>query len=175
MERKVAEGVHRKVQRKVEKRVITRIEEVERKVSHIISIASSTSATAKIPPLPSSDDDNQPALVRYARLKEREHTSAGDVPHRPGGPRIITSPPNPEKWGLKDTSVNVATAFHQAASDMQTYNSTHKDAQQNGFRNRFAPPPSRLNNTAGAGLRATSTQSTRRPVSKTASVHHVEA
>ena len=58
---------------------------------------------------------------------------------------------------------------------MQTYNSTHKDAQQNGFRNRFAPPPSRLNNTAGAGLRATSTQSTRRPVSKTASVHHVEA
>ena len=80
---------------------------------------------------------------------------------------------------------------------MQTYSSTHnnawasgsnrrnpsvprstsveyeKDAQQNGFRNRLAPPPSRLNNTAGAGLRATSTQSTRRPVSKTASVHHV--
>ncbi|KAF8349168.1 hypothetical protein F5887DRAFT_949732, partial [Amanita rubescens] len=163
-------------------------------------VSNASSATAKIPPLPSSDDDNQPALVRYARLKEREHASAPDVPHRPGGPRIITSPPNPERWGLKDTSVNVATAFHQAASaapDMQTYSTSHnnawasgsnrrnpsvprstsveyeKEAQQNGFRNRLAPPPSRLNNTAGAGLRATSTQSTRRPVSKTASVHHV--
>ena len=81
----------------------------------IYILLSASAATARIPPLPSSDDDNQPALVRYARLKEREHASTGDIAQRPGAPRFITSPPNPEKWTLKEPSVNVATAFHQAA------------------------------------------------------------
>ena len=166
----------------------------------IYILLSASAATARIPPLPSSDDDNQPALVRYARLKEREHASTGDIAQRPGAPRFITSPPNPEKWALKDTSVNVATAFHQAASasaDMQAYSSHHnnawasgsnrpnptvprstsveyeKEAQQTSLKSRLAPPPSRLNNSTGAGLRTIPTQSTRRPVSKTASVHHV--
>jgi SUN domain-containing protein 1/2 len=39
------------------------------------------------------------------------------VDPRPGAPKIITSPPKPEKWSVKDTTVNIATAFSQAASD----------------------------------------------------------
>ncbi|KAF8635159.1 hypothetical protein AX15_000501 [Amanita polypyramis BW_CC] len=48
-----------------------------------------------------------------------------------------------------------------------------KETHQTSLRNRLAPPPSRLNNSAGAGLRTTVPQGTRRPLSKTASVHHV--
>ncbi|KAF8716375.1 hypothetical protein AX14_007095 [Amanita brunnescens Koide BX004] len=48
-----------------------------------------------------------------------------------------------------------------------------KETQQTALKSRLAPPPSRLNNTTGAGLRSIPAQSTRRPGSKTASVHHV--
>ncbi|KAK2460315.1 hypothetical protein APHAL10511_007704 [Amanita phalloides] len=149
------------------------------------------------PTIPSSDDDAQPALVRYARLKQREQNDQTST-HRPSAPRVFTSHPNPERWALKDTTVNVATAFHQAASSgMQTYTSHHnnawasgsnrpnpavprsssaeyeKEAQHVGLKNRLAPPPSRLNNPPGAGLRPTTGQGQRKPVSKMASVHHV--
>lgn len=62
------------------------------------------------------EDENEPALARFARLKQRE--SASILASHPGGPKIITSPPKPEKWSVKDTSVNIATAFTQAATDM---------------------------------------------------------
>ncbi|KAF9525772.1 hypothetical protein CPB83DRAFT_837849 [Crepidotus variabilis] len=73
------------------------------------------------PPKPTSpsrddeDNENDSALSRFARLKQREATR--DFSNRPGGPKIITSPPKTEKWSVKDTSVNIATAFHQAVID----------------------------------------------------------
>ncbi|KAM6490512.1 hypothetical protein JOM56_013855 [Amanita muscaria] len=150
------------------------------------------------PPPPSSDDDNQPALVRYARLKQREQATAISLTSRPGAPGIINTPPNPERWSVKDTSVNVATAFHQAAAsaipdiiDMQTVPDTtangswasststrpprstsveyEKETQSISLRNRLAPPPSRINTAAGAGLRSNpnnTTPTSRRPLTK---------
>lgn len=60
------------------------------------------------------EDENEPALTRFARLKQRESTS--NLVSLPGAPKIITSPPKPDKWSVKDTSVNIATAFTQAAN-----------------------------------------------------------
>jgi SUN domain-containing protein 1/2 len=131
----------------------------------------------QIPLLPSSDDDNQPALVRYdARSTLVNVQAVSDL-----------SPP-PEKWALKDTSVNVATTFHQATSaapDMSHHNIAWASGSNRpnpsvpeappSSMNRKAPPSSRLNNSTGAGLRTIPAQSTRRPVSKPASVHHSEA
>jgi SUN domain-containing protein 1/2 len=34
------------------------------------------------------------------------------------GPKVITSPPDPSNWVVKDTSVLIASAFNQAAKDM---------------------------------------------------------
>lgn len=48
-------------------------------------------------------------------MKQRE--AVKDFSTRPGGPKLITSPPKPERWAVKDTSVNIATAFHQAVVD----------------------------------------------------------
>ncbi|TDL19907.1 hypothetical protein BD410DRAFT_751579 [Rickenella mellea] len=60
-------------------------------------------------------EEEERALARYARLKQRNQALA----NRPGaslGPGIITTPPQPNGTSLKDTSVNIASAFHQAAS-----------------------------------------------------------
>ena len=62
------------------------------------------------------EDENDPALARFATIKQRDNLLSS----RPGGPNIITSPPKPEKWSVKDTTVNIATAFTQAASDMHS-------------------------------------------------------
>jgi SUN domain-containing protein 1/2 len=80
------------------------------------------------------DDENDPALARYARIKQREQALSS----RPGGPKVITSPPKPDKWSVKDTTVNIATAFTQAASDMQSATDPN---------NSWASGPSRLNPT----------------------------
>jgi SUN domain-containing protein 1/2 len=64
------------------------------------------------------ENENEPALARFARQKQREQASINNLSSRPGGPKTITSPPKPEKWSVKDTSVNIATAFTQAANDM---------------------------------------------------------
>lgn len=81
-------------------------------------------------------NENDGALSRFARLKQQQQqhqnhviatTPANsttttttnrekDFSTRPGGPKVITSPPKPERWSVKDTSVNIATAFTQAAS-----------------------------------------------------------
>ncbi|TFK47684.1 hypothetical protein OE88DRAFT_1665240 [Heliocybe sulcata] len=123
------------------------------------------------------DDSSEPALVRFARLKQRESTSAG-----PGV--------NPEKWAVRDTSVNVATAFRQAAtSDMppvahdpnaawasgrtrtnlprSTSVEYEKETQSTTSR-RLAAPPSRL-----APPRPS--QPARRPISKQSSIRHIPA
>ncbi|KAK7690903.1 hypothetical protein QCA50_006005 [Cerrena zonata] len=63
-------------------------------------------ASSRSPPKPTSsnnplDDSDPPALVRFARLKQQQTTGAS---------------PHPEKWAVKDTSVQIASAFYQAAS-----------------------------------------------------------
>lgn len=100
------------------------------------------------------------ALARYARLKQRNQALAS----RPGsalGPGIITTPPQPTAASLKDTSVNIASAFNIAAD---TYNpmpssqeahgrphyprstSVEYEAQaQSTSHRRLAVPPSRVN------------------------------
>lgn len=70
------------------------------------------------------DEDND-LSSRYNELKQRNHA----LTNRPGsslGPGIITTPPQPTDATLKDTSVNIASAFHQAASSytIQTTMST---------------------------------------------------
>ncbi|KAL6299255.1 hypothetical protein BKA93DRAFT_819979 [Sparassis latifolia] len=70
------------------------------------------------------DDSDQPALVRFARLKQREQKqepqqlpqSQQPRPSTTHEPRTVVSAPHPEKWSVKDTSVNIASAFHQAAT-----------------------------------------------------------
>lgn len=59
--------------------------------------ASSRSA----PALDSTDNQDETALVRYARLKRKQP---------------LNTSLQPEKWAVKDTSVNIAAAFNQAAS-----------------------------------------------------------
>lgn len=61
-------------------------------------------------------DSEQPALVRFARLKQREQEQQNNPNGRVLEPRVINTPPNPERWTVKDTSVNIASAFHRAAA-----------------------------------------------------------
>lgn len=63
----------------------------------------------------------EPALVRYARLKQQQQQQ---LPHAGAGPRTITSPPKPEKWSVKDTTVNIANAFTLAADHLDLELST---------------------------------------------------
>ncbi|EGO24261.1 hypothetical protein SERLADRAFT_449028 [Serpula lacrymans var. lacrymans S7.9] len=151
-------------------------------------------AATRSPPKPLSANSTQelgqegntdePALVRYAHIKQREQTTH-TRPSAQLGPRTITSPPRPEKWSVKDTSVNIATAFLQAASsshEMQSNNPNHSWASgsqtnlnvprstsveyeketQSISNRRLAPPPNRL-----------SQRSNRIPLSKQVSVTQV--
>ncbi|KAI0360041.1 hypothetical protein OH77DRAFT_1393956 [Trametes cingulata] len=140
-------------------------------------------------PLPSQEDDSeQPALVRFARLKQREQAqqSSQAQSSRSVGPSVAS--PHPEKWSVKDTSVNIAGAFYQAATtsiDTTADSSMNpNEAWASGIRKpmvprstsveyeketqstvnrRLAPPPSRSQNVARVA----------RPVSKTTSIRHV--
>ncbi|KAF8071925.1 hypothetical protein FPV67DRAFT_1411606 [Lyophyllum atratum] len=69
---------------------------------------------------PTHDDDDDSALARFARLKQREQASLAS---RPGGPKVTTEAPKPDKWSVKDTSVLIANAFTQAA-DMNNPNNS---------------------------------------------------
>ncbi|KAF7336703.1 hypothetical protein MVEN_02105300 [Mycena venus] len=90
---------------------------------------------------------------------------------------------DPEKWSVKDTSVNIATAFHQAATDMQNPNTAwasgstrttvprstsveYESQSQSTSARRLAAPPSRLQS------RPISTSRTK-PLSKTQSIRNV--
>lgn len=131
------------------------------------------------------NEDDEPALSRFARIKQRE--SAKDLSNRPGGPKIITSPPKPDKWSVKDTSVNIATAFTQAAAGENmstTYNPNnawastsraslpvprstsveYEAAAPQASNRRLPPPPDKFHRSAVAA---------RKPISKTSSLRHV--
>ena len=79
-------------------------------------------------------DENDSALSRFARAKQQVAASTKDFSDRPGGPRVITSPPKPERWSVKDTSVNIATAFTQAAATSAT-SSTYQDMSTTSYTN----------------------------------------
>ncbi|KAF7327667.1 hypothetical protein MKEN_00346100 [Mycena kentingensis (nom. inval.)] len=82
---------------------------------------------------------------------------------RPRVHRQLSGDLHPEKWAVKDTSVNVAGAFHQAATDMTTPNNAwasgltqrstvhrgtsqeYESQQASTTARRLAAPPSRLN------------------------------
>lgn len=85
-------------------------------ITHCRYLSSGPTAASRSPPKPTStnntlDDSDPPALVRFARLKQQQTTGAS---------------PHPEKWTVKDTSVQIASAFHQAAS-------TSLEDQSNGM------------------------------------------
>ncbi|KAF7796612.1 hypothetical protein EIP86_007794 [Pleurotus ostreatoroseus] len=67
-----------------------------------------------------ASDSEQPALVRFARLKQREqqHDPEEQQQTRTVGARVVNTPPNPDRWSVKDTSVNIASAFHRAAGNI---------------------------------------------------------
>ncbi|PPQ69145.1 hypothetical protein CVT25_004525 [Psilocybe cyanescens] len=135
---------------------------------------------------PGLHEDNEPALQRFARLKQRE--IATDLTSRPGGPKTTTEPLKPDKWPYKDTTVNIANAFVQAASgaDMSSsYTNPHNtswassrgdkaplprstsEEYENNVHHvnkRLAAPPDKLG-------RAPTT--TRKPPSKSVSMLHV--
>jgi SUN domain-containing protein 1/2 len=76
----------------------------------------STAATTEQAEEEPESDSEEPALVRFARLKQQEQVQQQQQrPANSAGPRIINTPPNPSRWSVKDTSVNIASAFHQAA------------------------------------------------------------
>ena len=145
----------------------------------------STSSITQTQTEPSAQQD-EPALVRYAHLKQRDQNIGPSV-----GPRTITSPPKPEKWTVKDTTVNIANAFHQAVEDMEpatvsipnnswasgsraptsvprsTSVEYEKETQSTNHR-RFPPPPNRL-----APPTSRSNGTGRKTLSKQVSVHQV--
>ena len=109
-----------------------------------------------------SRDEDDNILTRYNQLKQRNEELAS----RPGGPGIITTPPQPS---VKDTSVNIASAFFQAASSFTAGNvmsassrwsnkqnlprSTsveYEQQAQSTSHRRLAPPPSRTGSRMGA-------------------------
>ncbi|KZT00772.1 uncharacterized protein LAESUDRAFT_764305 [Laetiporus sulphureus 93-53] len=61
-----------------------------------------------------SNGVDETALVRFARLKEREQVEQSGVGVNAGPHSHIS--PHPEKWSVYDTSVNIAGAFNQAVS-----------------------------------------------------------
>lgn len=142
-------------------------------------------------------DENDTALSRFARAKQQAATTK-DFSDRPGGPRIITSPPKPERWSVKDTSVNIATAFTQAAAtsatsttyqDMSTtsYTNNHNNAWASTSRTALPVPRSTSVEYEAAAPQATNrrlpappdkfnrtqTTATRKPPSKTVSLRVV--
>ncbi|KAF8656261.1 hypothetical protein AX16_002697 [Volvariella volvacea WC 439] len=63
------------------------------------------------------DSHTDSATSQFAKSRPR-----GQPLSRTGGPRVVTDHPNPESWVVKDTTVNIATAFNQATSNMQAHN-----------------------------------------------------
>ncbi|KAI0635751.1 hypothetical protein C8Q77DRAFT_1051658 [Trametes polyzona] len=139
---------------------------------------------------PTADDDpEEPALVRFARLKQREQTqqSAQAQSSRPVGSSVTS--PHPEKWVVKDTSVNIASAFHQAATSTSFDTSAElsmnpNEAWASGMRKPAVPrstsveyekeTQSTLNRRLGAPpSRSQAMARVARPVSKSASIRHV--
>ena len=105
-----------------------------------------------------------------------------------GAAKVITSLPKPDRWSVKDTSVNIATAFTQAATDMNSSHTNPNNSWASTSRTNLnvprstsveyeataptafnrkqlvPPPPDRLGR---------STTTARKPPSKTPSIRHV--
>jgi SUN domain-containing protein 1/2 len=122
-------------------------------------------------------DPDEPALARFARLKQREQA----LSNRASKSGVFTSPPKPEKWSVKDTSVNIATAFHQAASsafDMQPLNDPNT-AWASGRTATNVPRSTSVEYEKEAAIRRHATLPVprsnvrRKPLAKTVSVRHV--
>lgn len=65
--------------------------------------------------LPADDSQDDTALARFARLKQREQTNTIPTNLANFGPHATNDNPDPTKWALKGTSVQAANAIHQAA------------------------------------------------------------
>ncbi|GJJ08262.1 hypothetical protein Clacol_002472 [Clathrus columnatus] len=105
----------------------------------------------------------EPGAVRYARLKQRNQTLGPSVYH-PAAPGIILSPPN--GTDLRDTSVNVASAFNRAASSavMSGYDSEKSKYPLPGQARRIAAPPSRFRKPISAASNTSQDENTDRRV-----------
>ncbi|OSD06405.1 hypothetical protein PYCCODRAFT_1431414 [Trametes coccinea BRFM310] len=142
----------------------------------------------RVPLPPQEDDSEEPALVRFARLKQREQATHPSQAQSSRSVGLSVTSPHPEKWSVKDTSVNIASAFHQAATSSfdttadssmnpneawasgirkptvpRSTSVEYEKETQSTVNRRLAPPPSRSQAAARVA----------RPVSKTASIHHV--
>ena len=115
------------------------------------------------------DEEDDNLVSRYAQLKQRNLAIAS----RPGsslGPGIITTPPQPNGATLKDTSVNIASAFHQAANTYMPTNGSSSSYQRTNYprstsveyeqqsqsssHRRLAVPPSRSGRSSKPSSRA---------------------
>ncbi|KAK0469731.1 uncharacterized protein EV420DRAFT_1496268 [Desarmillaria tabescens] len=117
-------------------------------------------------PLLGSRSPPKPTSARERRTLTDHDDGEAPALTRPGGPQLYTSPPHsPEKWSVKDTSVNIATAFTQAAYDMQAGNpnnswassrpntsyhrgtsAEYEQTSRASGQRRLAAPPNRFNN-----------------------------
>ncbi|KZS92329.1 hypothetical protein SISNIDRAFT_486379 [Sistotremastrum niveocremeum HHB9708] len=73
--------------------------------------ASALSYENGAPELPQTQQNPSPTRSGYSSSPERDRGKS-----HPAAPGIILSPPKPKPFDFKDTSVNIATAFHQAAA-----------------------------------------------------------
>lgn len=92
-------------------------------------------------PLPQEDDTEESALVRFARLKQREQAqqSLQVQPSRSVGPRTVDSAPHPDSWSVRDTSVNIVSAFNQAATSTSFDNTTSNASIASGSNTSMNP------------------------------------
>ncbi|KAG7451264.1 uncharacterized protein BT62DRAFT_984448 [Guyanagaster necrorhizus] len=117
-------------------------------------------------PLLGPRSPSKPTSSRERRAVTDHDDGEAPALTRPGGPQLYTSPPHsPEKWSVKDTSVNIATAFTQAAYNMQAGNPNNSWASSRPItsyhrgtsaeyeqisratgQRRLAAPPNRFNN-----------------------------
>lgn len=99
-------------------------------------------AESNISRISAASRTTEPGAVRYARLKQRNQTLGPSIFH-PAAPGIILSPPN--GTDLRDTSVNVATAFNHAANSAVMSGSEKHRYTAPAPTRRIAAPPSRFN------------------------------
>ncbi|KAF5359870.1 hypothetical protein D9756_003457 [Leucocoprinus leucothites] len=100
------------------------------------------------------DDEHASALAKFAKIKQREAAA-----NRPGGPKIITEPPRPDNWSVKDTSVNLASALHIAAKNNMLPTTNPNNAWASGV---TRPNPTVPRSTSVEYEKETQTTTTRR-------------
>ncbi|CAK5268481.1 unnamed protein product [Mycena citricolor] len=127
---------------------------------------------SRSPPKPPRPEDQSEGALKLRR--GTSHTSDNQ-----------SQPLEPEKWSVKDTSVNIAAAFHQAATDMQPNNAwasgtsrtqtqvprstsvEYESQSQSASARRLAAPPSRGN------IRPPASRTNPKPLSKNTSLRSV--